>query len=111
MASKSQSGERLRHEPQRNKPFRSDAQEAVVALFRTGDALRRHFARVLEPWGITPQQYNVLRILRGAGADDLPTLAIAERMLERTPGVTRLLDRMEEKGWVARQRCVEDRRQ
>jgi len=90
--------------------MRSKGQETVIALFRTADILRRHFSQTLEPAGITLQQYNVLRILRGAGPDGLPTLAIAERMLERTPGVTRLLDRMEEKGWVSRQRSAEDRR-
>jgi len=103
-------GERLRREIQQHRPFHSRGQETVIALFRSADVLRRHFCRVLEPVGITPQQYNVLRILRGAGADGLPTLAIGERMLERTPGVTRLLDRMEEKGWVSRERSAEDRR-
>jgi DNA-binding MarR family transcriptional regulator len=81
-----------------------------VSLLRTADDSRRHISRVLEPLGITLQQYNVLRILRGAGEDGLPTLAVAERMLERTPGVTRLIDRMERKGWVERTRCNEDRR-
>jgi len=59
---------------------------------------------------VTLQQYNVLRILRGAGADGLPTLTIGERMIERTPGVTRLIDRMVKKRWVTRSRCTEDRR-
>jgi MarR family transcriptional regulator, organic hydroperoxide resistance regulator len=66
---------------------------------------------VLEPHGVTPQQYNVLRILRGAGDKPLPTLAIRRRMVEQTPGITRLLDRLEAKGWVERTRCTEDRRQ
>jgi DNA-binding MarR family transcriptional regulator len=72
--------------------------------------MRRRVSLVLESAGVTLQQYNVLRILRGAGAEGLPTLAIGERMIERTPGVTRLIDRMEEKGWVKRVRCTEDRR-
>jgi DNA-binding MarR family transcriptional regulator len=72
--------------------------------------MRRRVSLVLEPAGVTLQQYNVLRILRGAGAEGLPTLAIGERMIERTPGVTRLIDRMEERGWVVRERCTEDRR-
>lgn len=85
-----------------------------MALLRTADVVRRYIARVLEPYGITPQQFNVLRILRGAHAEDtqgIPTLAIAERMIEETPGITRLLDRLEAKGMVHRQRCPEDRRQ
>ena len=57
------------------------------------------------------QQYNVLRILRGAGEKGLPTLEIAERMLERSPGITRLLERLEAKQLVRRKRCNEDRRQ
>lgn len=88
-----------------------------MALLRTADVVRRFIARVLEPYGITPQQFNVLRILRGALAEDtegtegIPTLAIAERMIEEAPGITRLLDRLEAKGMVRRQRCPEDRRQ
>ena len=85
-----------------------------MALLRTADVVRRYIARVLEPYGITPQQFNVLRILRGAnaeGPDGLPTLTIAERMIEEAPGITRLLDRLEAKGMVRRQRCPEDRRQ
>ena len=97
-------------EIKQSKPFHSRSQEAYLALLRTADDSRRYIARVLEPEGVTLQQYNVLRILRGAGADGLPTLAIGERMLERTPGVTRLIDRMVKKGWVTRSRCTEDRR-
>lgn len=82
-----------------------------MALLRTADVVRRYIARVLEPYGITPQQFNVLRILRGAGPDGTPTLTIAERMIEEAPGITRLLDRLEAKGMVHRQRCPEDRRQ
>jgi DNA-binding MarR family transcriptional regulator len=65
----------------------------------------------LEPHDITLQQYNVLRILRGAGEQGLPTLEIGERMIEQAPGVTRLLDRLEAKALVRRERCAQDRRQ
>ena len=68
-------------------------------------------ALVVEPAGVTLQQYNVLRILRGAGDAGLPTLEIADRMIERTPGITRLLDRLEAKQLVRRSRCPKDRRQ
>ena len=100
----------IQEDIQQSKPFRSRSQEAYLSLLRTADDMRRHVSAVLEPADVTLQQYNVLRILRGAGPDGLPTLAIGERMLERTPGVTRLIDRMEEKGWVVRIRCTEDRR-
>lgn len=93
-----------------SKPFHSRGQEAYLALLRTADDMRRRVSLVLEPAGVTLQQYNVLRILRGAGEEGLPTLAIGDRMIERTPGVTRLIDRMEERGWVTRVRCTEDRR-
>lgn len=101
----------LQREIRQGKPFRSRGQEVVVALLRTADLVRRTVGRALEPHDITIQQYNVLRILRGAGEQGLPTLEIAERMIEQAPGVTRLLDRLELKGLVRRQRCAQDRRQ
>ena len=90
--------------------FRSREQQAVLGLLRTADAIKRSLAHVIEPHGITPQQYNVLRILRGAGPEGLPTLTIGERMVEQTPGVTRLIDRLERKGLVERTPCPKDRR-
>lgn len=105
------SGSHLQRELKQNKPFRSVRQEAALSLLRTADLLRRHISRALAPWGITPQQYNILRILRGAGSEGLPTLAIGERLIEQTPGMTRLLDRLEAKRLVRRERCPQDRRQ
>lgn len=98
-------------ELKQSKPFPSKAQEAAVALLRTADVFRRIIGAVVEPKGITAQQYNVLRILRGAGERGLPTLEIADRMVETTPGITRLIDRLETKKLVARERCLTDRRQ
>ncbi len=92
------------------RPFRSTSQEAVVALFLATDRVRTAFARLLEPHDLTPQQYNVLRILRGARPRGLPTLAIIDRMIERTPGITRMIDRLESKGLVNRTRRTDDRR-
>jgi DNA-binding MarR family transcriptional regulator len=100
----------IEREIRQRRPFPSKAQEGAVALLRTADLLRRALAGVVDPRGITPQQYNVLRILRGAGAEGLPTLEIGARMIEQAPGVTRLLDRLEEKGLVRRARCPRDRR-
>jgi DNA-binding MarR family transcriptional regulator len=97
-------------EIRQSKPFRTRSQEAYLGLLRTADDARRRVASELEATGITLQQYNVLRILRGAGAQGLATLEIGQRMIERTPGVTRLIDRMVKRGWVVRQRCTEDRR-
>ena len=101
----------VQDEIRQTRPFSSPAEEAVVALLRTSDLLRRALVAVVEPHGITVQQYNVLRILRGAGAEGLPTLEIAARMIEHAPGVTRLLDRLQAKGLVRRQRAQGDRRQ
>lgn len=101
----------LRDEIRQNKPFESPAQEAILSLFRTTDMLQRMFSRLVEPHGISLQQYNVLRILRGAGTEGIPTLEIADRMVEKTPGITRLLDKLEAKQFVRRERCPEDRRQ
>jgi len=101
----------LRAEIRQKKPFDSPAQEAILALSRTADVLQRRFAELVEPRGISLQQYNVLRILRGAGQEGTPTLEIADRMIQRTPGITRLLDKLEAKQLVRRKRCPEDRRQ
>jgi DNA-binding MarR family transcriptional regulator len=101
----------LKDEIKQRRPFRSRGHEGVLSLLRTADQLKRDLAQVVEPHGLTLQQYNVLRILRGAGARGLPTLDIAERMIEQAPGITRLLDRLEKKAFVRRERCPQDRRQ
>ncbi|NOT07381.1 MAG: MarR family transcriptional regulator [Gemmatimonadales bacterium] len=97
-------------ELRQKRPFASKAEEAVVTLFRTTDVIRRAGEAVVAPHGISAQQYNVLRILRGAGRKGLQTLEIAERLVERAPGITRLVDALEKKKLVERERCVEDRR-
>lgn len=104
-------GSALQREIKQGRPFRSRRQEAMLGLLKTADILRRFLATMVEPHGITLQQYNVLRILKGAGPDGLPTLEIAERLIEQAPGVTRLLDRLETKELVKRERCPVDRRQ
>ncbi len=101
----------LQKEIRQSRPFRSTSHEATVGLLRTADILRQALAEAVAPYDLTPQQYNVLRILRGAGDAGLPTLEISGRMLERAPGITRLLDRLEAKSLVRRERCPADRRQ
>jgi DNA-binding MarR family transcriptional regulator len=93
------------------KPFSSPGHEAAVAILHTADVVRRRLSGTVEPFGITLQQFNVLRILRGGGEAGVATLDVAERMVEQTPGITRLLDRLEAKALVRRQRCPTDRRQ
>ena len=102
---------RIQSEIKQKRPFRSRQQEAAIALLRTADVVRRRIAAVIGPFGVTPQQYNVLRIIAGAGKDGIPTLEIADRMIERQPGITRLLDRLEARKLVRRERCRTDRRQ
>ncbi|HEX8694277.1 MAG TPA: MarR family transcriptional regulator [Longimicrobium sp.] len=101
----------VQREIRQTRPFHSRAQEATIAILRTADVLRRRLGAVIEPHGITLQQFNVLRILRGAQGKPMPTLEIGGRLIEQTPGITRLLDRLEEKELVRRARCTEDRRQ
>jgi DNA-binding MarR family transcriptional regulator len=97
--------ERLRQER-----FASNAQEALLNVLVTASWIQGEIARALSPHGITPAQYNVLRILRGSHPRPLPCAAIGERLIERTPDVTRLLDRLERAGWLTRQRAGHDRR-
>ena len=93
-------------------PHKTPRHKAVViAILHTADRMRRRGTEMLAPYDITLQQFNVLRILRGARPEGLCTLTIAERMIEQTPGITRLIDRLEQKGLVRRVRSDEDRRQ
>lgn len=107
MSERSQILEELRQ----TRPLRSVQEEALLGLLKTADRLRRLAGGVVEPFGISNQQYNVLRILRGAGEEGLPTLEIADRLIEQAPGITRLLDRLEKKKLIRRRRRSEDRRQ
>jgi DNA-binding MarR family transcriptional regulator len=101
----------LQDEIKQTRPFRSSAEEVVVSVLRTAAVVQRHLAQVVETHGVTIQQYNVLRILRGAGDAGLPTLAIRDRMVEEAAGITRLLDKLETAGHVVRERSTPDRRQ
>lgn len=100
----------LQDELQQTRPFASPAEEALVALMRTSALVRRAIAQRVEPYGISPAQYNVLRILRGAGEKGLPTLAVRDRLIEEAPGITRLIDKLEDAGFVRRDRKGGDRR-
>jgi DNA-binding MarR family transcriptional regulator len=100
----------IKEEIKQSKPFHSKSQEALLALLRTADDMRHSLGRALEPAGVTLQQYNVLRILRGAGANGLCRNEIRDRLITRMPDVTRLLDRMEDARLVTRVRSTEDRR-
>jgi DNA-binding MarR family transcriptional regulator len=85
-------------------------EEAVLNVFRTAEVLNQGAEAFLKAYGLTRTQYNVLRILRGAGPEGMPCSQLGERMIARDPDITRLLDRMESGGFVERARSCKDRR-
>lgn len=101
---------KLRSELKQRKPFESLEQEAYLNLQRTADALARRLADLFRESGLSPNQYNVLRILRGSRDEGLACGEIGDRMITRDPDITRLLDRLEHRGQVRRARGREDRR-
>ena len=101
---------RLLDEIRQTKPFARPSDEALLSILRTATVLEHGSNEILRPHGITLTQYNVLRILRGAGARGLCGREIAERLISRVPDVSRLLDRMEEMGLLGKERDPEDRR-
>ncbi len=100
---------KLQHELKKKRPFESPEQEAALSVLRTSDQLQIRFARLFREHGLTPSQYNILRILRGEGKP-LPILEIASRTITVVPGITGLIDRLEQAGFVNRLRCEKDRR-
>ena len=101
---------RLQEELKQSKPFTTLEQEALLSVERTAAILSHGVADALRRYGITPTQYNVLRILRGAGDQGLCRNEVRDRLVAQVPDVTRLLDRMEEMGLVDRERAADDRR-
>lgn len=101
---------RIQAELKQTKPLGSLEEEAYLNVQRTANALAQRIAELLRSHDLTPAQYNVLRILRGAGHDGLNASDIGGRMISRDPDVTRLVDRLEKRGLVERWRCSEDRR-
>ena len=100
----------IQAEIKQSKPFGSLQEEAFLALQRTADQLQGRVAEMLKPYGLSPTQYNALRILRGAGDSGLACSEIGERMINRDPDITRLLDRLQRRGLVRRARDRQDRR-
>ncbi|MGD0507965.1 MAG: MarR family transcriptional regulator [Terriglobales bacterium] len=102
--------EGLQAELKQKIPFTSPEQEAYLSLLRTADALQAQVEARLKEFGLTGTQYNALRILRGAGTEGLPCREIGERMITHDPDITRLLNRLEYRGFVERTRARHDRR-
>ena len=102
---------RIYGEIRQGRPFRLPQQELAVGVLRTGDVLHHSIDRALAPCGVSNEQYNALRILRGVGADGHPTLEIARRLISRSANITRLVDKLVDKGLARRDRDADDRRQ
>ena len=99
----------LQQELKKRDPFESPEQEAVINILRTNDQFQNRFGRLFRQHGLTMSQYNILRILRGAG-EPLPSLEIGHRMIQVVPAITGLIDRLEKRELVERCRCTKDRR-
>jgi MarR family transcriptional regulator, organic hydroperoxide resistance regulator len=100
----------LKDELHLRRPFSSLQEEALLSVFTTYDLLYRNVQKAMRRHGLSLAQYNVLRILRGAGAEGTPLMAIARKMIVRYPNVTRLTDRLENEGLIRRERSTTDRR-
>lgn len=100
----------LQDEIRQTKPFARKSAEALLSILRTATVLEHTQNEALRPHGITHTQYNVLRILQGAGKDGLCGRDIAERLISKVPDVSRLLDRMDEMALLTRERDAADRR-
>ena len=101
---------RLQQEIRQTKDFASTEGEAALNVLRTAEGIQQKLNAVLKQFDLTLTQYNVLRILHGAGSEGVTCSVLAERMIARDPDITRLLDRMERSGLVVRQRSAADRR-
>ena len=100
----------IQAEIKQTKPFSSKAEEAHIALVRTADQLQWKGAELMKRFGVSPTQFNALRILRGAGPRGLPCSEISERMITHDSDITRLLDRLGRMGLAKRCRDQGDRR-
>ncbi len=101
---------KLQDEIKQRAPFGSVREELLLNLLRTAAAVTHVQEQMLRPHGLSQTQYNVLRILRGAGAPGLCQYEVGQRLVAMVPDVPRILSRMERAGWVMRARGVEDRR-
>jgi DNA-binding MarR family transcriptional regulator len=101
---------RLQAELKQSKPFPRQSSEALLSVLRTAALLEHQLDQLLRPYGITELQYNVLRILRGAGPEGRCGREIAERLVSKVPDVSRLLDRMDGMQLLRRERNATDRR-
>lgn len=101
---------RLQKELKQTKPFPSPEEELSLSILRTSERLSEGMVKLLKQADLTPTQYNALRILRGAGVEGASCTEISDRMVTRDSDITRLLDRLEARGLISREREAKDRR-
>jgi len=101
----------IQEEIKQIKPFKSEFQKLLINIQFTGNWLNASFAQFLKPFGITPHQYNVLRILKGKFPDGYKNQEIAERMIDKSSNSTRIADKLLEKKLITRSEHKTDRRQ
>lgn len=101
---------KLASELRQTKPFASIEEEALLNLSRTHEFIQQRAVEFFKQFQLTATQYNILRILRGAGKEGLSCSQASERMVTADPDITRLLDRLETRNLIARERSREDRR-
>lgn len=101
---------KLQEEIKQTRPFPTIEEEALLNVRRTSDRLQYYVQQLVKPYGITPTQYNVLRILRGAGNGGLRCSDIGERLVSSDPDITRLLGRLQKQKFIRRKRDPKDRR-
>jgi DNA-binding MarR family transcriptional regulator len=101
---------KIQSELRQNKAFRHSTEEAALNILRTADVMTQKLTDLLKLSGLSPTQYNVLRILRGSAAKGLCCKEIGDRLVTRDPDVTRLIDRLEKRSLLVRTRSKEDRR-
>ena len=90
--------------------FTSEGQKAIINLIYTSNWIEEHIKEILDEHDITPQQFNILRILRGSDPQPLSTLTIRERMLDKMSDTSRIVDRLVIKGLAVKKVCSTDKR-
>lgn len=102
---------KLEEELKQIKPFKSELEKALVNILYTASCLESRHTQLLKPLGLSPQQYNIMRILKGQYPNPAPMGILAERMIDKNSNASRLIDKLILKEFVERKNCPEDRRQ
>ncbi len=101
---------KIEDEIKQTKPFKNEIQKLVINIHVTSSWLNSEFTKILKPFGISPSQYNVLRILKGKHPEGHSNQAITERMIDKSSNATRIVDKLIEKKLIVRNQHDQDRR-